>query len=40
MLITSMSNTPGVHDESCEMALVKEDVHGFGVVLLELIVAE
>ncbi|XP_034889441.1 probably inactive leucine-rich repeat receptor-like protein kinase At5g48380 isoform X2 [Populus alba] len=37
MLITSMSNTPGVHDESCEMALVKEDVHGFGVVLLELI---
>nr|TKS00508.1 putative inactive leucine-rich repeat receptor-like protein kinase [Populus alba] len=37
MLITSMSNTPGVHDEFCEMALVKEDVHGFGVVLLELI---
>ncbi|KAJ6958896.1 hypothetical protein NC653_037229 [Populus alba x Populus x berolinensis] len=26
-----------VHDEFCEMALVKEDVHGFGVVLLELI---
>ncbi|KAJ6865775.1 hypothetical protein NC652_037327 [Populus alba x Populus x berolinensis] len=37
MLITSMSNTPGVHDEFCEMALVKEDVHGFGVVLLELL---
>ncbi|KAJ6859724.1 inactive leucine-rich repeat receptor-like protein kinase [Populus alba x Populus x berolinensis] len=26
-----------VHDEFCEMALVKEDVHGFGVLLLELI---
>eukprot|EP00258_Populus_trichocarpa_P032363 XP_024448382.1 probably inactive leucine-rich repeat receptor-like protein kinase At5g48380 isoform X2 [Populus trichocarpa] len=38
MLIMSMSNnTTGVHDEFCEMALVKEDVHGFGVVLLELI---
>jgi interleukin-1 receptor-associated kinase 1 len=37
MLIMSMSNSPGVHNEFCEMALVKEDVHGFGVVLLELI---
>ncbi|KAJ6420386.1 hypothetical protein OIU84_027848 [Salix udensis] len=35
-ILRSMTNASGVH-EFCEMALVKEDVHGFGVVLLELI---